>query len=1379
MKTVAPFKAVTALALLLAAGTLARAQRPELVMHSGHSSAVENVWLSPDAGTLISQSMEKLIFWDVPGRRIMREVANVKNFFVSADNKTVATLDKEYLKLDLWEAATGKYLNTVINFSDWNFSPRGEKLVAGHAEGVLEVWDSATNKSSFLQIHSKALMDNCFFGPLDRHVVFSTQEDEGSIYLVDTDNFKIYVLAKGILNWALSADGRFLMVEDRGQVFRSFEIIARGNNLSQITILSRADVTDWRVSPRGKYVVLTEKDGPTTFFEVATGQVKLTFSQPSAWALEFTPDGEVTYGKFSSKLYDFYSIGGGKKFQTVQLYDYSELTFGPAGRILFIGNKSPQTSFVWDMAEGRQEITMTEDGDITLRHAVFSPDGSTLATIKSKRVVKDSATFVVSVRDLKTGEEKQIYEFSNKKDMRFNVYNTAVGFNTDTRLGPGRGDEPGTAYRPLRLVSDGKHPVKGNIAFGHGGELLVVGEWTGDVSVCDVKGATRTAVLKSHASPVQVFFTKNERGLNIYSSFNTYRLWDSDSGTVSEERVKPAVESAPSKDKEFEDEQKDGVYILKRKKDGAVVFRAEGVSRCEPGPDNRRVRCTRPTSAKDEYAVEVWDIGAKKIIFALTSVTWSPDFSPDGQYLSLSRKTVGAFQGEVWDIANNKLKLKVPRQNNYIGDFSPDGKLVAYRTNTAELTIKSLGVKKYTLELWSLADERKVLSVENVLKHEFSQDGSGLVTILEDRIKKWDLKTLVSIENVFTPTNNIMYGLGGLYFSRRGPKTGSWVFFTPQSNSEHELGVVFLWNTRMNQLYTLEDHSAQITSAEFSADERFLLTGSKDGTIRLWDTDSGRLQLTFFLLNGSDWVVMTPEGFFDGTPNGWKQLLWRFNNNNLEDAPVELYFNDFFHPNLLQDVLAGNPPKAKAGQELERIDRRRPRVEIISVNGLDRSQLVGQGSDRPATSERAAAVLVEVTDNAGTKSQADHPESSGAQDLRLFRNGSLVKVWHGDVFKLGSAEGCEQVGGACAPRRARCRATVTLVAGENNLTAYSFNAGNVKSNDDSVSIEGSRSLKRDGTLYVLAVGINRYANTKYNLNFAVQDVRDIGASLRAEQEKLSSDAGLNRYARTEVVTLTDEDATKENILLALRRFSEGEDARVPGGASERLKAELAKIRATQPEDALVIYYAGHGTSRDPRFYLLPYDFTGLDDLEARGVSDLELNEALEEVDAGRLLLVIDACQSGQALGGANEGRAPMNSKGLAQLAYDKGMLILTAAQSQQAALEAVRIGGQEIRHGLLTYALLQSLNDKGADKDGDGRLREREWLDYAVEQVPPLQMEAMTQRHVDIKKQGHGREIVYMEGDDTSANPTDRRVQTPRVFYRREAELKPMIIAKY
>lgn len=56
---------------------------------------------------------------------------------------------------------------------------------------------------------------------------------------------------------------------------------------------------------------------------------------------------------------------------------------------------------------------------------------------------------------------------------------------------------------------------------------------------------------------------------------------------------------------------------------------------------------------------------------------------------------------------------------------------------------------------------------------------------------------------------------------------------------------------------------------------------------------------------------------------------------------------------------------------------------------------------------------------------------------------------------------------------------------------------------------------------------------------------------------------------------------------------------------------------------------------------------------SRSISDLELEAALETVDAGQLLFVLDACNSGQALEAEEKRRGPMNSSGLAQLAYEK------------------------------------------------------------------------------------------------------------------------------
>ena len=128
----------------------------------------------------------------------------------------------------------------------------------------------------------------------------------------------------------------------------------------------------------------------------------------------------------------------------------------------------------------------------------------------------------------------------------------------------------------------------------------------------------------------------------------------------------------------------------------------------------------------------------------------------------------------------------------------------------------------------------------------------------------------------------------------------------------------------------------------------------------------------------------------------------------------------------------------------------------------------------------------------------------------------------------------------------------------------------------------------------------------------------------------------------------------------------------------------------------------------------------------------------------------------------------MNSKGLAQLAYEKGMYLLTAAQSYQAALEAAQLG-----HGLLTYALVEEgLKQGRADQEADGLILSREWFNFAVARVPEMQLEKMRQaRNV-------GLGLAIVEGDEKIKDVERRNLQRPRVFYRREAEAAPFIAGR-
>ncbi len=160
--------------------------------------------------------------------------------------------------------------------------------------------------------------------------------------------------------------------------------------------------------------------------------------------------------------------------------------------------------------------------------------------------------------------------------------------------------------------------------------------------------------------------------------------------------------------------------------------------------------------------------------------------------------------------------------------------------------------------------------------------------------------------------------------------------------------------------------------------------------------------------------------------------------------------------------------------------------------------------------------------------------------------------------------------------------------------------------------------------------------------------------------------------------------------------------------------------AARPEDLVLVSASSHGyTDSDGIFYLVPSD-SGTADLKSpefrrRCISSDELSRWLRDVDAGELVLIVDACHSAAAIEGTDFKPGPMGSRGLGQLSYDKGMRILTATQADNVALEK---GGL----GLLMRALLvDGLTAWQADyKPRDKAILLTEWLSYGVERVPRL-----------------------------------------------------------
>ncbi len=442
-------------------------------------------------------------------------------------------------------------------------------------------------------------------------------------------------------------------------------------------------------------------------------------------------------------------------------------------------------------------------------------------------------------------------------------------------------------------------------------------------------------------------------------------------------------------------------------------------------------------------------------------------------------------------------------------------------------------------------------------------------------------------------------------------------------------GALYFFDDRQLVSQSLQNGRLQKTAIEeevsdmtagLAVADNLLLLTGKDGLLYGFKAGDSNLYLKW-VVTKEGWTIVDQKGRFDGSAGGVKEIAWTAEGRSVG---LDGFSSSYYEPGLLKKLIS---------------------LESQAQYFVKPEKGIGDGIFFPPE------VSLDVDKSSGMVDisiVAEGQTDEGMKDisrLYLYHNWKRVD----EKYQTGHDVDNEK-------NLVTWRYRVPLVNGDNSFYASVSGWSSIKSKSDVVSFNTSIKAEDASSFIVNSIGINQYSDDGLVLNYSVADAKAVA-------DKFTDEVGVSKTRRIKSIILNDQAKS--------------------GGIRKNLE-KLADLRTT---DTAVVFLSGHGVAIDNSWYFLPQETTSLEDkahIKRVGISGADIARAIVSSPAQKILLAVDACQSGAVL---NDFQTFTQRKTLQQLSEDTGVHILTATRADQLAPEYEILG-----HGLFTYTLLKGLS---------------------------------------------------------------------------------------